>query len=282
MRSRNTFGRTAAGFTIGTRKLFNTFLPQVWASREGRADQLARDYDLLLSIIPFEKEWYARRTPNLRVEFVGNPIVDRYGSSERRVRNAEFAAGPSSPTLLLLPGSRVGELARHLPVMLEALRSLRSDIPGLRARMIIPKESLLQQTKSAGLPEYLQVQVGGLPEALAQADVAIAKTGTIATECAFFGVPTVTLYKVSWPTYQYGKRIIRVKYLALPNLLANEEVFPEFIQNASSAENIARATLELLRDRNRRARIKARLAEIVASLGAPGASRRAAQAVLKL
>jgi len=263
-------------------KIVQYVSPQVWASREGRADQLARDCDLLLSIIPFEKEWYARRTPNLRVEFVGNPIVDRYGSFERRVRNAEFTAGPSSPTVLLLPGSRAGELARHLPVMLGALTILRANMFGLRARMIIPKESLLQQTRSAGLPEDLQVQVGGLPEALAQADVAIAKTGTVATECAFFRVPTVTLYKVSWHTYQYGKRIIKVKYLTLPNLLANEEVFPEFIQNAATAENIAKAALDLLRDQNRRAKIKARLADIVASLGGSGASRRAARAIRDL
>jgi lipid-A-disaccharide synthase len=148
--------------------------------------------------------------------------------------------------------------------------------------MIIAKESLLQHTKSAGLPEDLQVQIGGLPGALAQADVAIASTGTVTLECAYFGVPTVALYKASWPTYQLGKRIIKVKYLAMPNLLANEEVFPEFIQNAATAENIARAALELLRDDARRVRIKAGLAEIVASLGGPGASRRAAHAILNL
>jgi lipid-A-disaccharide synthase len=121
-----------------------------------------------------------------------------------------------------------------------------------------------------------------LHEALTQADVAIAKTGTIAMECACYGVPAVTLYKTSWFTYQAGKRIVKVKSLTLPNLLANEEVFPEFIQDAATPGNIARAALDLLRDDARRTRIKTRLTEIVATLGGPGASRRAAQAILKL
>jgi lipid-A-disaccharide synthase len=273
-------------------KIVQYVSPQVWASREGRADQLARDCDLLLSIIPFEKEWYARRTPKLRVEYVGNPIMDRHAMAVTRSTPSLIAqespaggfegAVERVPSVLLLPGSRVGELARHLPVMLGAMTALRAEIPGLRARMVVPNDSLVQQAKNAGLPGEVQIQVGGLSDALAQADVAIAKTGTVTMECAFYGVPTVALYKTSWANYQIGKRIIKVKYLAMPNLLANEEIFPEFIQNAATAENIARATLELLRDDARRARIKARLAEIVASLGGPGASRRAAKAILDL
>jgi lipid-A-disaccharide synthase len=253
---------------------------------------LARDCDLLLSIIPFEKQWYARRTPKLRVEFVGHPSMDRHATvGTRSTASLNILDGPAGgfrdavervPTILLLPGSRVGELTRHLPVMLAALTTLRANIPGLGARMVLPNETLFQQAKSFGLPENLDVQAGGLPEALKGADVAIASTGTVMLECAFFGVPTVALYKASWTTYQVGKRIIKVKYLAMPNLLANEEVFPEFIQDAATSKNIARAALDLLRDNARRTRIKTRLAEIVATLGGPGASRRAAEAILKL
>src|ERR1039457_6878788 len=100
-------------------------------------------------------------------------------------------------------------------------------------------------------------------------------------ECAYFGVPTVALYKTSWITYQIARRIVKVKYLAMPNLLANEQVFPEFIQGAATTDNITRATVELLRDAPRRARVKAKLAEIVASLGDPGATRRAAKAIIR-
>jgi lipid-A-disaccharide synthase len=265
-------------------KIIKYVSPQVWASRERRAYQIARDYDSLLSIIPFEKDWYARRVPEFPVEFVGHPIVDRYADARRggTPRPALGDRAPSSPLLLLLPGSRPRELTRHLPVILGAYSIVCATIPNLRARMVLPTEPLLQQARNFALPADLQVQCGGLAESLAEAQVAIASTGTVMLECAYFGVPTVAMYKTSWSTFQIGKRIVSVKYLAMPNLLANEEIFPEFIQNNATPENIARAALDILRDETRRNRIKTRLAEIVASLGPPGASRRAAKAILRL
>jgi len=130
------------------------------------------------------------------------------------------------------------------------------------------------------LPQNLQVQIGDMAVALRQADLAIASTGTVTVECAYFGVPTVALYKTSFLTWQVAKRIVTVKYAAMPNLLADQEVFPEFIQHAATADNIARAAIALLQDQPRRTSIKSQLAKIVASLGPPGASQRAAQAIL--
>jgi lipid-A-disaccharide synthase len=261
-------------------KIIQYVSPQVWASREGRAYQMARDYDAVLSIFPFEKDWYAKRVPHLRVEFVGHPIADRFG--EGQVTRGNVRGGGVAPLLLLLPGSRTSELARHLPVMLGALAMVRAQLPNLRVRMVLPNESFVRLVKMLGLPGSLEVQVGRLPESLAEADVAIASTGTVTTECAYFGVPTVALYKTSWSTWQIARHIVKVKYAAMPNLLANEEVFPEFIQDAAVPENIAKAALELLRDEGRRARVKAKLTEIVASLGGPGATRRAARVIVEM
>jgi lipid-A-disaccharide synthase len=251
--------------------------PQVWASRESRAYQIAADYDLVLSIFPFEKEWYAKRVPRLWVEFVGNPILDRYGKVNRLAR-----ASTSAQNLLLLPGSRPGELSRHVPVMLEAWAILRRVIANLNARMVLHTEALVEQAKEFGLPDSIKIQCGGLAEALGQADVSIASSGTVTMECAYFGVPTVALYKTSWGTFVIAKNIAKVKYIAAPNLLADEEIFPEFIQHAAAGDTIAQATLELLRDENRRAKIKTKLSEIVASLGEPGANVRAAKAIMQL
>ncbi len=252
--------------------------PQVWASREGRAYQMARDYDLVLSIFPFEQAWYAQRVPQLRVEFVGNPIAERY--AQEQGKQGKRRGDQGAPIVLLLPGSRPGELRRHLPVMIGALELLHAKVPNLRARMVLPNEGLVPQARASELPASLAVQVGGLPEAMAEADVAIASTGTVTIECAYFGLPTVALYKTSWSTWQIAKRIVKVKYAAMPNLLANEELFPEFIQAAATPDNIARAALELLCDEGRRAKVKARLAEVIAALGGPGATRRAAQAIV--
>ncbi|HTR41409.1 MAG TPA: lipid-A-disaccharide synthase [Pseudomonadales bacterium] len=256
-------------------KLVQFVSPQVWASRPGRAKQLEADYDLLLSIFPFEKEWYAKRVPKLRVEFVGHPLVDRIQKTKGGGRKAE------GKTILLLPGSRKSELYRHLPVMLGALEYIRGQVPGVRAKMVLPNEqmkSLAAKAEDAGV----EIQTGNVPEALTGADLAITKTGTVTMECAFFGVPAVTIYKKSLLGLAIDLGIITVKSLTMPNLMADEAVYPEFLAEAATAENVALAALRLLRDESRREHIKAQLASVVASLGEPGASRRAAAAVLSL
>jgi lipid-A-disaccharide synthase len=260
-------------------KLIQYVSPQVWASREGRAPKMARDFDLVLSIFPFEKAWYAEHVPQMRVEFVGHPIVGRY--DEGRGLRGEGRGGSGTPMVLLLPGSRPDELRRHLPVMLGALDLIRAKIPEVRARMVLPNEELIKQARELGVPPGLDGRTGGLPESLAEASIAIASTGTVTTECAYFRVPTVALYKTSWSNYQIARRLVKVKYLAMPNLLAGDEVFPEFIQDAATPDNLAGAAVDLLRDAPRRARIKAKLAEIVTTLGGPGAAQRAAKAILE-
>jgi lipid-A-disaccharide synthase len=258
-------------------KIIQFVSPQVWASRPGRANLLAADYDLLLSIFPIEQDWYAQRVPQLRVEFVGHPMVERLKSVVGSRKSEVLAA---SPKILLLPGSRKSELQRHLPVMLGALKTIQEKLPSTKPKIVLPNESLTQLAKSLGA--NLEIQIVNLPQALAEADIAIASTGTVTMECAFFGVPTVTLYKTSALTYQIARRIITVKSLTMPNILAGEEIYPEFVQGDATPENLSRAALELLQDESRRTKIKAQLGKIISSLGEPGAAGRAATAILSL
>jgi len=264
-------------------KIIQFVSPQVWASRPRRANTLARDYDLLLSIFPFEQAWYAQRVPKLRVEFVGHPMIGRFGTDHLLAarRDPELPASENRPSqILLLPGSRKSELQRHLPVMLETLKTIRETLPGVRAKMVLPSPALVKLAKSLGAT--LEIQVGELPWALAEADLALASTGTVTMECAFFGVPTITLYKTSWLTYQIARRLITVNSLTMPNLLAGKTVYPEFIQNEATSEHLAKAALELLQDKSRRTHIQSQLAQIITTLGAPGAAGRAAASVLSL
>jgi lipid-A-disaccharide synthase len=253
--------------------------PQVWASRAGRAYQIARDYDQLLSILPFEAGWYASRVPSLPVKFVGNPLVDRF---DKMPKIHETRLPGAAPRVLLLPGSRAGELKRHLPVVCGALQILRRSLPDLVARMILPNEALAARARDFAGGEKIEISMGGLREALMQSDAAIAKTGTITLECAYFRVPTVTFYKTSWANYQVARRVVKVKTLTMPNLLSGEELFPEFIQDAATPENIASATLDLLQNQSRRQDIRTGLDQVIASLGKPGASGRAAQHIAAL
>ena len=250
--------------------------PQVWASRAGRAQEMPRILDQLLSILPFEKEWYARNAPGVRVDFVGHPLVDRHGLPPA----THFRSAGQRPHLVLLPGSRSGELRRHWPVVAAAAQRVIKETEA-RCTLVLPHEAA-RSALPPGIPdpEGLSLQIGNLTTTLADADVAIASTGTVTLECAWFAVPTIALYKTSWSTYQIGKRIIQVPFLAMPNLLAGKAVMPEFVQDAGTSDALAEAALRLLTIPGALMEARKELAQVRQLLGPPGATERAAERIL--
>jgi len=254
--------------------------PQVWASRPGRAAKMARDFDLLLCLFPFEKEWYARHAPGFRVECVGHPMFDRY---DARPASAPPEKPGEAPLVVLLPGSRRDELRRHLPAVLGAASWIAAKHPA-RFKLVAPNEEMAGTARAlikSGPPE-IEIQVARLPEALSQATLALASTGTVTLECAFFGVPTVAFYKTSLLTYLIARQMVSVEHLAMPNLLAGEALYPEFIQHRATPSNLGAAALDLLENAPRRAEIRSNLSRVISSLGGPGATQRAAAAIVRL
>jgi lipid-A-disaccharide synthase len=142
------------------------------------------------------------------------------------------------------------------------------------------RQRALDIDAAPGLP--LDTRIGGLEEELARATLAIAATGTVTLECALWRVPTIAIYKASWSTYQIARRIIRVRHLAMPNLLANASVMPELLQNDASPENVAATASRLLAQPEERATMQRALASVIGLLGHPGAANRAAESVLSL
>jgi len=275
-RARQQAGRP---FTNWNPKFVQFVSPQVWASRPGRAFQLEEDLDLLLSIVPFEKEWYAQRTPKLRVDYVGHPIVDRLKAfREKRKLNAPSTA---KPVILLLPGSRRKEVSRHLAVMLEAAARIRTQLPA-EFRIILPNDGLVELARPMITDSSIKVQIGGLSEALCEAAIAIASSGTVTTECAYMEVPTVVLYKVSPPEYWIGKQIVTVKYIALVNLIAGRGIFPEFIQQAATVDNLTSAALLWLKNPVEREKVVNELQPVLKTFGNGGAGKRGAEAICSL
>ncbi|HEX7859810.1 MAG TPA: lipid-A-disaccharide synthase [Verrucomicrobiae bacterium] len=250
--------------------------PQIWAWHESRIHQIARDIDLMLAIFPFEKGWYQQRKPNFKIEFVGHPLIDRYAADKERLANLQ-----REPTLVLLPGSRVREIRKHLPVMLEAARRIAAE-QKIRLRLVLPSPAMQNLARSVADLWGVAVQTGDLASALASATAAIAASGTVTMECAYFNVPTVVIYRTSWSTYFLGRRFIRVKYLAMPNLLADQQIYPEYIQSEANPENIYQSAKDLLNNADRRATVKSHLQRVITTLGEPGASHRAARAILAL
>jgi lipid-A-disaccharide synthase len=260
----------------GSRTIFY-ISPQVWAWKAGRVKMMEKVLDLLLVILPFEKAWFSQAAPGLKVNFVGHPMLDRVKRNE--------AAEASPDTIALLPGSRRVEIETHLPVLWEAARIMTVRRPGLKFIVLAPNEEMqeLGRLLISRLPApnfSLEFNTGYAVSHLSRCAVAIVASGTASLECAVVGIPQIVVYRVDPLTWAVGKRLVRVNHLSMVNVMAGEEVVPELLQDKMQPDAIAAYALELLGNRKRREAMKQRVADIVATLGGPGASKRAAQAIL--
>jgi len=251
--------------------------PQVWASRAGRVKAMQRDIDLLLSILPFEKAWFARVAPKFNVQWVGHPVLDRIRKVEVAQPNPNFVA--------LLPGSRRTEVEKHLPELWNAALIMGRNRSDLKFILLSPNESIqkfsLQMLGKFPAPNFaFEYNVGYAISHLSRCALAIVASGTASLECALVGIPQIVVYRVHPLTYAVGKRVVKVKYLSMVNVMANEAIVPEFIQENLEASAVAQEALELLGNTPRRETMKRRVAEVVSTLGEPGASQRAAEAIL--
>ena len=258
--------------------------PQLWAWRAGRLQTIRRHVDRMLVIFPFEVEMYERA--GVPVEFVGHPLIDlAHPSRPRAALLAESGLDPARPVVALLPGSRRNEVAHLLPDIVRAAVQIAQEVPG--AQFLVARAPSLDDAGFAPLDELMR---RGIPHAivdsaaddvLAAADVAITASGTATVQAALHGRPMVIVYRVSPLTYAIGRRFVRVAAYGMVNLVAGRKVVPELIQDALTPAGLARETISLLTDTARADRMRDDLAEVRARLGGAGASRRAAEAVLR-
>jgi len=261
--------------------------PQLWAWRAYRVRQVRRDVDLLLTILPFERDWYTARGYG-KVEFVGHPLA---GEVRPSLGREEFCARHgldlSRPVVALLPGSRRKEFERVLPVMLEAAGVLGRERPGAQFVVALAARRSAAEVGAAALalggaspPENLRVVGGETREALAASDAAAVCSGTATLEAALLATPLVVVYKESALNWHTLGRLIRVEHYGLPNLIAGSRVAPELMQNDFTPSRLA-AELSRLLEPAANGEARARLRDTAARLGAGGASERAAAAVLR-
>ena len=262
--------------------------PQLWAWRSYRARSIKRDVDLLLSILPFERDWYADRGID-HVEFVGHPLAGEvHAHSDRAEFCRQNKLDSAGPIISLLPGSRRKELERILPPMLEAAALIsvrRSDVqfvvvvaPG-RTSDEIRAIVRAQRSMPEPLPSCLHIVSGQSREALAASDAAAIASGTATLEAALLGTPMVVVYKESWINWNTLGRLITVDHYGLVNLVAGKRVATELLQDDLDGERLANELLLLL-DEKRNAAARTRLREVAYQLGEGGASQRAAESVL--
>jgi len=257
--------------------------PQVWAWRRGRIKTLKRLVKKMLLIFPFEEELY--REAGLDASFVGHPLLDRLGavaSREEAMRILELDG--KGVVVGLLPGSRLEELRRHLPIMLQAGERIFASLSNIQFVVALADalpfeeaEAILQDTK---LP--LKLVKGKTYEVMQASDLLIVASGTATLEAALLGVPMIIIYRLSLPSYILGRLLVRVPYIGMANLVAGRKIVPELLQGEANPGRIAALGLKLLTSPERLQGIRAELERVKAKLGTPGASTRAAQEVLKV
>jgi lipid-A-disaccharide synthase len=254
--------------------------PQLWAWRRSRIKVMKRLADQVLVIFPFEEQIY--RDAGVPVQFVGHPLVDLARAQEPKDSFLrEIGTEPDRPIVAQLPGSRPNEVERLLPIVRDAVSIIRARVP--QAQFVIARapsldDRLFSRTQWRGVPP---VEVlARTDDVLAISDVAITASGTATVQAALHGRPMVVVYRLSPLTYGLGRRFLLVENVAMVNLIAGRRIVPELIQEDCTAENIAAETLALLTDRGRADDTRRALEDVRARLGGPGASGRAAEAVL--
>jgi lipid-A-disaccharide synthase len=257
--------------------------PQIWAWRAKRLEAIRRFADLVLVIFPFEEAIY--REGGVPVECVGHPLVDlARPSAPRAVFLNAHRMSQSSPIIGILPGSRPNEVTRILPDLMVAAKKIGLRFPG--AQFLVARAPNLDdchfESLSAGEQTITRVIEGDTDAILAASDVVLTASGTATVQTALHDTPMVIVYRVSPVTYRLLRRLVTVDKVGMVNLIAGEPVVPELIQDAFTPDAVAGEAIAILSDQDRVVRIRAGLARVREKLGGPGASRRAAEAILKV
>jgi lipid-A-disaccharide synthase len=264
--------------------LIHYVAPQVWAWRPKRAKKVAKLFDHLLALLPFEPSWFEGE--GLPTTFVGHPaievgVIKPDGKTFRR----QLGIGPDALMLLLLPGSRADEVRRHLPVFAETVRLLRLRFPDLA--IVLPAVPAVAEniaSVAASWPDKpLVVQISDRAAAFAAANAALAASGTVTLELALAGVATVIAYRMHPITSWLARRLVTIPYAGLANILMEREVMPELLLEQCRPERLAEALGKALTDHDARDRHLREAALIAEKLGAGGEppSLKAADAVLR-
>ncbi len=250
--------------------------PQVWAWRQKRIYKIREVVDQMVVVFPFEVPLYEKA--GVPVTYVGHPLLDEVHSDlDRDGALREFGLDPARPTIGLFPGSRRNELQRLLPPLLDAAERIHSERP--EVQFLIPQASTLDRveidTLLAGRSLPVTVVENRFYDVTRACDAIATASGTATLEVALMGVPLVVVYKISGFSYRIMRRLIKLKHIAMCNIVAGEEVARELLQDEVTAERISTELLRLL-EPELHAETVARLGRIHETLGEPGGAARAA------
>lgn len=259
--------------------------PQLWAWRKYRVRSVKKYVDLMLTILPFEKDWYARNGVH-NVEYVGSPLArEVHPGVEKDEFCREHDLDPAKPIVALLPGSRQNEIARILPVMLETASMMARRGPDIQFVIAMASAGSASNPVAIApdpdMTERLTTVYDETYDALSASDAAAVTSGTATLEAGIIGTPMAVVYKTSAVNYKILEPMIHVPHYGLINLIAGKRVANEFIQDKFTARSLSDELLRLL-EPHANSTTRAELKIAAEKLGRGGASKRAAESILKL
>jgi len=282
-------------------KVLHYISPQVWAWREHRVKEIAKQINMMAVLLPFEVPFYKKHS--VPVRFVGHPLVDivRPAMSLNEAQRC-FGLDSSRQTIGLLPGSRSSEIQRLMPILMETATLLKQQFPDVQFLLPLASSLNLQdlapwlkpvpaQPESGNIHHYIHKHNKSLQikiikhhsyDVMQSCDAIITASGTATLEVALMNVPMIIIYKVSMLTYIIARRMISIPNIGLVNIVADELIVPEFIQHEARPDKISAATARFLEEPDYAREIKAKLATVRQKLGNPGGSENVARLVLEM
>lgn len=251
--------------------------PKIWAWKAGRIKTIRSCVAQMAVILPQEEELYRRA--GVAVRYVGHPLLDQYTPPAVQGQRQK-----SAKTVLLLPGSRKSEIDKMLPLLCEAACAISKQAENVRFSLLRAPNVQTQKIAAALKEKKLRCELLECSpwDAMHRADCAVSAAGTAALQLALCEKPMLVIYKTSWLSYMLLRRLVKVPYISLVNLIAGKQVVKEYIQSQATAENISAEIVSLLRDKERYKKMQGELLAVKNRLGSAGAARRTAQLVCEL
>ncbi len=250
--------------------------PQLWAWKPGRAKIIREHIRQLLVIFPFEPDWYSKR--GIKAVFTGHPMLDEWQPSSRGDLCRDLNLDPLRPILTLYPGSRKQEIRKHFPLLVQAAKQLMKEVPGLQ---VITGAAPGFTEIVDDIPLPIQTETRHPRKTLEVADAAIVASGTSTLEAAFFNTPMVIVYKLNLFSWWITRLFVKIDFAGMVNIIAGKMIVPELLQSQATPENITRHALRYFTDTKHTERTRSELTKVREAFGEPGATHRAAEAILK-
>ena len=255
-------------------KIFYYISPQIWAWKEKRIETIKKYIDKMIVIFEFEKKWYQKRSVD--VEYVGHPFLDIWEKGKTSAMIKKYNIDINKPILTLFPGSRNQELKKHLKLFIDVALKIKLTIPNLQILLGLHPDIKLQQKINKDI-----IVINNEPlKALEIANVAIVASGTATLQAAIMNTPAIVVYKMNLISWYLTQKMVKVNYASMANIIAEEEIFPEYLQSKANIKNLCNATYKILKDNNYRQALNQKIKLINQKIGSIGASKRAAEYIV--